>query len=380
MTQAINRPPFRADHVGSLLRPPELLAARERLQKGEIGAADLSALEDNRIREAVAMQEAVGLTSITDGEFRRMAYHVDFLSSLGGIEYIRTTWTGGDAMKFKSKDRKPIAQQPSSMMVVTGKVRRTRPFLVEHFRFLKSVTRETPKICVPTPGHLHLRAGRDSIRKDVYPDLDEFWSDISRAIREEILDLYAAGCRYVQLDETCFSMLSDAGVRAEVKRRGEDPDSLPQMYAKMINMITADRPADLSVVMHTCRGNFRSSWMASGGYDAVAETVFNTVNVDGLFLEYDDERSGGFQPLRCVPRDRNVVLGLVSTKTGKLEVKDELKRRIDDASKFFPLEHLGLSPQCGFASTMHGNELSHDDQVKKLELVVEVARDVWGTV
>ena len=379
MTQAINRPPFRADHVGSLLRPPELLAARERLQKGAIVPAELRAIEDTSIRDAVAMQEAVGLRSITDGELRRAAYHIDFLSSLDGIDYIRTTWTGGDAMKFKSRDGTPITHQPQSMMVVTGKVRRTRPFLVDHFTFLKSVTRETPKVCVPSPGHLHLRAGRDSIGERVYPDLDEFWSDISRAIREEILDLYAAGCRYVQLDETCFSMLSDPGVRAEVKNRGEDPDALPAMYAKMLNMIIADRPADLCVVMHTCRGNFRSSWMASGGYDTVAETVFTTVNVDGLFLEYDDARSGGFQPLRHVPRDRKVVLGLVSTKTGALEAKDELARRIDEASKFFPLENLGLSPQCGFASTLHGNDLSRDDQRKKLELVVDVARDVWGT-
>jgi 5-methyltetrahydropteroyltriglutamate--homocysteine methyltransferase len=372
-------PPFRADHVGSLLRPPELLAARERLQKAEIGAAELREVEDQCVRSAVAIQEQSGLRSITDGEFRRAVYHVDFLSRLGGIEHKRVTWTGGDGMKFKGRDAQPIAQQPPSMMVVTGKVRRTQPILVDHFIFLKSVTRQTPKMCVPTPGHLHLRAGRASIPESVYPDLDEFWRDISAAIREELLDLYAAGCRYVQLDETCFATLADAGVREEIRRRGEDPDALPAVYANMINMIVAGRPADLCVVMHTCRGNFRSNWMASGGYDAVAEAVFETVNVDGLFLEYDDERSGGFGPLRHVPRARKVVLGLVSSKTGRLESKDELKRRIDAASKHFPIENLGLSPQCGFASTLHGNQLSQDDQRRKLDLVVEVADSVWGS-
>ena len=379
MTKAIARPPFRADHVGSLLRPPELLAARERLQKGDLSAEDLRSIEDRCIRDAVAMQEALGLQAITDGEFRRAVYHVDFLSRLDGIEHRRTTWTGGDGMKFKSRSGEPIAQQPPSMMVVAGKIRRVRPILVEHFAFLKSVTRRTPKMCVPTPGHLHLRAGRASILEEVYPDLDEFWQDISRAIREELRDLYAAGCRYVQLDETCFATLTDPAIRDEIRQRGENPDALPAMYARMINAIVADRSADLTVVMHTCRGNFRSTWMASGAYDPVAETVFQTVGVDGFFLEYDDERSGGFEPLRHVPRNRKVVLGLVSTKTGKLEDKDELRRRIDEASKYVPLENLGLSPQCGFASTLHGNQLTHDDQRRKLELVVAVARAVWGT-
>jgi 5-methyltetrahydropteroyltriglutamate--homocysteine methyltransferase len=235
-------------------------------------------------------------------------------------------------------------------------------------------------MCVPTPGHLHLRAGRASILESVYPDLDAFWSDISAAIRAEILDLYAAGCRYVQLDETCFSMLSDPGVRAEVRARGEDPDALAPMYAGMINRIVADRPGDLTVAMHTCRGNFRSSWMAKGGYDGAAEAVFEAIDVDALFLEYDDERSGGFAPLARIPRDRKVVLGLVSSKTGKLESKDELRRRIDEASRYLPLENLGLSPQCGFASTLHGNALTHDEQRRKLELVVAVAHEVWGTV
>jgi len=379
MTPSHTRPPFHADHVGSLLRPPELLAARERAQKGELDPAALRAIEDACIRDAVAMQETAGLRAITDGEFRRAVYHVDFLTALEGIEAKRTTWTGGGAMKFKGEDARPIDQQPPSMMVVTGKIRRTKPILVDHFTFLKSVTRQTPKMCVPTPGHLHLRAGRKSILEEVYPDLDEFWRDISAAIRAEIHELYAAGCRYVQLDETCFAMLSDPGVRAEIVARGEDPDALPAMYASMINMIVADRPSDLTVAMHTCRGNFRSSWMAAGGYDAVSEAVFSTIDVDGLFLEYDDERSGGFAPLANVPRDRKVVLGLVSSKRGKLEAKDELKRRIDQAARYLPLENLGLSPQCGFASTLHGNALTPDDQRRKLELVVEVAREVWGS-
>jgi len=241
------------------------------------------------------------------------------------------------------------------------------------------VTRQTPKMCVPTPGHLHLRAGRRSILEEVYPDLDEFWCDICAAIRAELDDLYAAGCRYVQLDETCFAMLSDPGVRAEIVARGEDPDALPGMYARMINLIVADRPKDLTIVMHTCRGNFRSSWMAAGGYDAVSEAVFSTIDVDGLFLEYDDERSGGFAPLANVPRGRKVVLGLVSSKRGKLETKTELKRRIEEAARYLPLEDLGLSPQCGFASTLHGNALTQGDQRRKLELIVEVAREVWGS-
>jgi 5-methyltetrahydropteroyltriglutamate--homocysteine methyltransferase len=282
-------------------------------------------------------------------------------------------------MKFKGDDARPIAGQPPSMMVVTGKVRHARPILADHFAFLKSVTRRTPKMCVPTPGHLHLRAGRRSIPEAVYPDLDEFWADVGAAIREELQALYAAGCRYVQLDETCFAMLSDPGVRAEIVARGEDPDALPEMYARMINTIVAGRPQDMTVVMHTCRGNFRSSWMAAGGYDAVSEAVFSTIAVDGLFLEYDDERSGGFAPLANVPRDRKVVLGLVSSKRGELEAKDELRRRIDEAARYMPLENLGLSPQCGFASTLHGNALTQDDQRRKLELIVEVAHDVWGS-
>jgi 5-methyltetrahydropteroyltriglutamate--homocysteine methyltransferase len=373
-------PPFRADHVGSLLRPPELVAARERRQRGEIGADELRAIEDRCIREAVKLQESIGLRAITDGEYRRAVYHVDFLGQLGGIEHRRAEWGGTDAMKFKGADGRPIAGQPPSMMVVAGPIRRPRPILVEHFEFLKSVTTQTPKMCVPTPGHLHLRAGRASILESVYPDLDAFWSDISAAIRAEILDLYAAGCRYVQLDETCFSMLSDPGVRAEVRARGEDPDALAPMYAGMINRIVADRPGDLTVAMHTCRGNFRSSWMAKGGYDGAAEAVFEAIDVDALFLEYDDERSGGFAPLARIPRDRKVVLGLVSSKTGKLESKDELRRRIDEASRYLPLENLGLSPQCGFASTLHGNALTHEEQRRKLELVVAVAHEVWGTV
>ncbi len=371
-------PPFRADHVGSLLRPPELLAARERHARGELDAAGLRAAEDEAIRAAVAMQEAAGLESITDGEYRRAVYHLDFLTRLEGIEARRVAWTGTEGMKFKDGAARPTADQPPSMMVVTGKVRHARPVFVEHFRFLKETTRATPKICLATPGHLHLRGGRTSIPREIYPDLDEFWRDIGAAIRAEIDALYAAGCRYVQLDETCFAMLSDPAVRAEVTARGEDPDALPAMYVRMINTITAGRPADLTVAMHTCRGNYRSSWMASGGYDAVAGQLFTGADVDALFLEYDDARSGGFEPLAHVPRGRKIVLGLVSSKTGKLEDADALRRRIDEAARFVPLEDLGLSPQCGFASTLHGNRLGHDEQRRKLERVVEVARAVWG--
>ena len=371
-TTTTPRPPFRADQVGSLLRPPELRAAREAAQAGRISATELRVTEDRCIRDAVAMQEAAGLAAITDGEFRRAFWHVDFLTGFDGIVATQSQYV----MKFHGEGG--ATAETRSMMVVKDKVRRSRPVAVDHFAFLKSVTERTPKLCIPAPTYLHMRGGRKVVDAAAYPDIDEFWSDITRAYREEIRDLVGAGCTYLQIDDVSFACLCDAGIQAQARRDGEDPARLPSHYARIISALIAERPPSLAVTMHTCRGNFDSMWMASGGYEPVAEAVFNETAVDGFFLEYDTERAGDFAPLRFVPRGKKVVLGLVSTKTPKLEAKDELKRRIEAATKYVPLEDLCLSPQCGFASAAVGNRVTDDDQRRKLELVVEVARDVWG--
>ena len=369
---ATTRPPFRADHVGSLLRPAELLEARAAAKGGRIGPEALKTVEDRSIRDVVALQEAAGLQGITDGEFRRAFWHVDFLTGFDGIEA-----TGGQyAVAFKGEHGEVAGT--SSMLGVTGKVRRTRPVMVDHFAFLKSVTRRTPKFCIPAATYLHMRGGRKVVDRTTYPDMDEFWADVARAYQEEIADLAAAGCTYLQLDDVSFAFLCDEGIRDQVRRDGEDPDALPGLYARIINSLIAKRPAGMAVTVHTCRGNHRSMWMAEGGYEPVAEAAFSQLEVDGIFLEYDTERSGGFEPLRFVPKGRRVVLGLVSTKRAALESKDTLKRRIDEAAKFVDLEDLCLSPQCGFASTEAGNELTADDEKRKLAMIVEVAEEVWG--
>jgi 5-methyltetrahydropteroyltriglutamate--homocysteine methyltransferase len=359
-------PPFRADHVGSLLRPAALKKARAE------NSPQLGKIEDDCIREAVRMQEAAGLQAVTDGEFRRAFWHVDFLTGFDGI----VATQGQYALKFHGEDG--AESETRSMMVVNKKVRRTRPIMLEPFKFLKSATTKTAKLCIPAPTYLHMRGGRKVVDAKAYPDMEEFWSDIARAYREEIRDLAAAGCTYLQIDDVSFACLCDEGIRAQVKRDGEDPAKLPSKYAAVINSFLENLPGNLAVTMHTCRGNHASMWMASGGYDAVAEAVFGETQVDGFFLEYDTGRAGGFEPLRFVPRGKKVVLGLISTKRKELEDKDRLKRRIDAASKFVPLENLCLSPQCGFASSEVGNRLGEDDQRRKLELVVEVAREVWG--
>jgi 5-methyltetrahydropteroyltriglutamate--homocysteine methyltransferase len=264
------------------------------------------------------------------------------------------------------------------MMVVNSKVKRTRPVAVEAFRFLKSNTSRVAKLCIPAPTYLHMRGGRKVVNPGAYPDVEEFWSDIARAYREEIRDLVAAGCTYLQIDDVSFACLCDEGIRAQVQRDGEDPAKLPSRYARVISSLLKDRPASLGVTMHTCRGNHASMWMAEGGYDAVAEAVFSETDVDGFFLEYDTARAGGFEPLRFVPKGKRVVLGLISTKKPQLEDKNMLKKRIEEASKYVPLENLCLSPQCGFASSEAGNRVSEDDQRRKLELVVQVAEEVWG--
>src|SRR5687768_734143 len=364
------RPPFRADQVGSLLRPPELKKARQDFKNGKITAGNLKAVEDREIRRAVALQEAAGLQAVTDGEFRRAFWHVDFLTGFEGI----VATQGQYALKFHGEGG--AESETRSMMVVNGKVKRTRPVMVEHFRFLKSATRKTAKLCIPAPTYLHMRGGRRVVNHEAYPDVEEFWSDITRAYREEIADLAEAGLEYLQIDDVSFACLCDEGIRAQVKRDGEDPAKLPAKYAAVISSLLKDKPNSMGVTMHTCRGNHASMWMAEGGYDAVAEAVFQT-EVDGFFLEYDSARAGGFEPLRFVPKGKKVVLGLVSTKTPVLEKKDALKRRVDEAAKHVPLENLCLSPQCGFASSEVGNKLTEDDQQRKLELVAETAREIW---
>jgi 5-methyltetrahydropteroyltriglutamate--homocysteine methyltransferase len=379
---AASSAPFRADHVGSLLRPAALAVARARFKAGEIDAGVLAAAEDDAIADAVRRQRDVGLQSVTDGELRRDWWHLDFLGQLDGV-----TLKVNEGPKFKiagAGEQPPIA-------TVTGKVGCSRPIMAAHFAHLLSLTDKlggglTPKMTIPSPSMLHLRGGRAAISRGAYPDLDAdldaFWADVAAAYRQAIAHLAAAGCRYLQLDDVSFAYLCDPKVRATCRANGDDPDRLPRAYAQVINEALRDKPADLRVTIHTCRGNFKSAWVAEGGYDPVVEAMFSTA-VDGYFMEFDSDRAGGFEPL-AVLRDapggaaKKLVLGLVTTKVGELESKEALKRRIDEAARFVPLENLCLSPQCGFSSTHHGNALSHDDQWRKLERVVEVARDVWG--
>ncbi len=360
------RPPFHADQVGSLLRPANLHEARRKAKAGQLPAHELRAVEDRCIADAVRKQEALGLESITDGEFRRDFWHLDFLKQLDGVELVPAV-----GMTFNAQDVPPMAS-------VTGKLGCSRPIMVEHFAYLKSVTKKTAKFCMPSPGSAHFRGGRNAISRTVYPDLAEFWADIGAAYRKAIGHLYEAGCRYVQLDDVGFSYLCDDKVRVNFRKIGDDPATLAPAYAGAINAALEGKPADLAVTMHTCRGNFRSTWFAAGGYqDEVVEAMFSA-RVDGFFMEYDSERAGGFAPLRLLPKGKKVVLGLVTTKSGALEPKDSLKRRIGEAARVVPLENLCLSPQCGFASTHHGNQLSEDEQWRKLARVVEVAREVWN--
>jgi 5-methyltetrahydropteroyltriglutamate--homocysteine methyltransferase len=363
--------PFRADQVGSLLRPTELKKARQDFKNGKITAQNLKAVEDREIRRVVAMQEAAGLQGITDGEFRRAFWHVDFLTGFEGI----VATQGQYALKFHGEGG--AESETRSMMVVTGKVKRTKPVMVEHFDFLKRTTSKTAKLCIPAPTYLHMRGGRKVVDATAYPDIEEFWADVTRAYQEEIADLAAAGCTYLQIDDVSFATLCDEGIRAQVSRDGEDPDKLPFLYSSVISGLLKNKPEGMSVTMHTCRGNHASMWMAEGGYDKVAEAIFQTA-VDGFFLEYDTARAGGFEPLRFVPKGKKVVLGLISTKTPALEKKDVLKKRVDEAAKYVPLEDLCLSPQCGFASSETGNRVSEDDQRRKLELAVQVAQEIWG--
>ena len=364
-------PPFRADHVGSFLRPAYLLAAREGLRRGELSAEELRSVEDRAIREVVKLQQDVGLRGITDGEFRRTFFHVDFLTQLEGV-----VEKGGIPVKFH-KAGGDIDYAPP-VMRVTGKVRHSHSIQRRDFEFLRSVTERTPKVTIPSPTMLHFRGGRGAISLEAYPQLDAFYDDVAAAYAQEISDLAAAGCSYLQLDDTNLAYLCDARQREAARARGDDPDELPLRYARLINAAIAGRPAGMTVCIHLCRGNFRSSWAAEGGYEPLARVLFNELNVDGYFLEYDDARSGDFAPLRHVPRGKKVVLGLLTTKLNALESIEELRRRIDEAASFVPLEQLCLSPQCGFSSTVHGNDIAVEMQRKKLALVVDTARAVWG--
>ena len=365
------KPPFRADHVGSLLRPGTLLQAREKFANGGISAQELRQAEDAAIREAVSFQEDLGLHAITDGEFRRTFFHTDFLQKLKGIE-IR----GGIEKKFHRVNGDVDFAPPK--LVVTGRLQREHEINVEDFRFLKSLTRETAKLCIPSPTMVHFRGGRGAIDEVSYPDMDEFFHDLARVYREEINELAASGCTYLQLDDTNLAYLCDTNLRQAARDMGEDPDQLPHVYAQLINECLAGVPDTMTTGIHLCRGNFRSAWVAEGGYDPVAEVLFQAINVDTYFLEYDDERSGGFAPLRHVPANKTVVLGLISSKLAQLESRDEIKQRIDEAAKYLDLGQLCLSPQCGFSSTVHGNELSMEDEKAKLAMVVDIAEDVWG--
>jgi len=362
-------PPFRADHVGSLLRPASLKEARARHDKGEITPGELKAVEDREIEKVVKQQEEIGLRAVTDGEFRRSWWHFDFYKGLDGVEMYST----GQGIKFAGVETK------AESVRVVGKVGFSGHPHVEHFRFLKAHTKVVPKMTIPAPSTLHFRQGRASISKDVYPELDAFFDDLAAAYRKAIGAFYNAGCRYLQFDDTAWSMMCDAKERAQSRRRGDEPDSLPAAYTRMTNKALEGRPADMTITMHSCRGNFRSTFIASGGYEPVAERLLGELDIDGYFLEYDSDRAGSFEPLRFVPRgNKTVVLGLVTSKSGTLENKDDIKRRIDEATRYIDIDQLALSPQCGFASTEEGNVLAEDEQWAKLALIVEVADEVWG--
>ena len=363
------KPPFRADHVGSLLRPAALKEARARRERGEISPEELKAVEDREIEKVIRKQEEVGLRSVTDGEFRRAFWNYDFLGEIDGVE----AYLGERKIKFQGPQPKPM------MLRVIGKLGgyRAHP-MIDHFKFVAAHAKATPKMTIPSPSSLHFRYGRDAVPTEIYPEMDDFYRDLGEGYRKAVRAFSDAGCRYLQLDEVNFTYLCDPKLRAFVANRGEDPETLPHVYARMINAALSDVAPDVTKAMHLCRGNFQSTFVASGGYEPVAEILFNEINIDAYFMEYDSDRAGGFAPLRFVPKGKMVVLGLVTSKSGTLESKDELKRRIDQAARFIDLDQLCLSPQCGFASTEEGNILAEDEQWAKLRRIVEVADEVWG--
>jgi len=362
------KPPFRADHVGSLLRPAALKAAREQRARTEIGAAELKAVEDREIKRVIKRQEEVGLQSITDGEFRRSWWHLDFLWGLDGVEkHIMDTGVAFAAVTTRNEGAR-----------VTGKVGFSSHPMIEHFKFVAAHTGRTPKITIPAPSAIYGRPMRTPIDQKVYPRLDQFFNDLGQAYKKAVRAFANAGCRYLQLDEVFIAMLCDPRYRQQMKGRGDDPEKLGALYGDLINTAMSDIPADMTITMHMCRGNYKSTYMGSGGYEAVQEILFNKIKVHGFFMEYDSDRAGGFEPLRLLPKDKTVVLGLVTSKSGRLESKDEIKRRIAEAAKFVDLDQLCLSPQCGFASTEEGNMLAEDEQWAKLKMIVEIADEMWG--
>ncbi len=361
-------PPFRADMVGSLLRTQALKDARERRQRGEIDAEALKEIEDREIRALIAKQEEIGLKAVTDGEFRRAYWHFDFLEHLDGVQSVEAD----SGMNFKG------GVGITKALRVTGKIGFSGHPMIEHFRFLKENTSRVPKMTIPGPSMLHYRGGRKMMNMGVYPDMDAFYADLGAAYARAVRAFYDAGCRYLQLDDISFAYLCDPEQREMLRQRGDDPERQPAIYAAMVREALKDKPADLTVTMHLCRGKFRSTFIASGGYEPVADTLFNAMPVDGYFMEWDTDRAGGFEPLRLLPKGKSVVLGLVTSKTGTLERKDDIKRRIDEASRFADLDQLCLSPQCGFASTQEGNTLAEEEQWAKLRMIVEIAEEVWG--
>jgi 5-methyltetrahydropteroyltriglutamate--homocysteine methyltransferase len=362
------RPPFRADHVGSLLRTASIKQARARREKGEISAAELAAVEDREIADIIKKQEDIGLQSVTDGEFRRGWWHLDFLERLGGAE----SFYREQGVAFHG-----VQTRPKGVRVV-GKLGFDGHPMIDHFKFVQARTKRQAKMTIPSPTAMHYREGRAGISKSIYPDISDFFHDLGEAYRKAVRAFADAGCRYLQLDEVYLALLCDPEQHKILRSQGEDPDQLLGVYADVINRAVSDIPPDMTITMHLCRGNFRSTFMASGGYDSIADVLFNRLNIHGYFMEYDTERAGGFEPLRLVPKNKIVVLGLITSKFGKLEDKDEIKRRIDQASKFVDIDQLALSPQCGFASTEEGNILAEDEQWAKLRRIVEVAQEVWG--
>ncbi|HEX3506189.1 MAG TPA: 5-methyltetrahydropteroyltriglutamate--homocysteine S-methyltransferase [Xanthobacteraceae bacterium] len=365
------KPPFRADHVGSLLRSAALKDAREKRARGELSADAFKEIEDREVEGVIKKQEAAGLKSVTDGEYRRISWNIDFLEQLDNVE----SYAGERKVKFSTSG----AQPRQVLLRLTGKLGGYKPHpMIEHFKFLKAHTKQTPKMTIPSPSSLHFRYGRDAVPTSIYPGMEDFYRDLGQSYSKVVAGFAEAGCRYLQLDEVNLTYLCDPSLRQFIIDRGEDPATLPDTYAKMINAAIAGIPSDMAITMHLCRGNFRSNFVASGGYEPVAELLFNTINVHGYFMEYDSERAGGFEPLRFVPKGKTVVLGLVTSKTGTLEQKDAIKRRIEEAAKFIPLDQLCLSPQCGFASTEEGNVLAEDEQWAKLRMIVELAEEIWG--
>jgi 5-methyltetrahydropteroyltriglutamate--homocysteine methyltransferase len=363
------KPPFRADHVGSLLRPAALKQARERRAKGEIDAVALKAVEDRAIEDVIKKQEAAGLQSITDGEFRRSWWHLDFLWGLDGVEkHVMDTGIAFAAVTTRNEGIK-----------VTGKIGFSNHPMIEHFKFLKARTTRTPKMTIPAPSALYGRPSPTPIDKKAYPTLDKFFDDLGQAYKKAVRAFADAGCRYLQLDEVFIAMLCDPKYRQQMKDRGDDPDALGPLYGDLINTAISDIPSDMTVTMHLCRGNYKSTFMGSGGYEAMQEVLFDRIKVHGYFMEYDTARAGGFEPLKRLQKGRLAVLGLVTTKSGTLEGKDAIKRRIEEAAKYTALDQLCLSPQCGFASTEEGNVLAEEEEWAKLKMIGEVAREVWGS-